>query len=623
MRKVLSRIILVGICIAAIAWPSGQAKAAVTYQIDDYRTEVEVTKENTYKVVERIEVYFPIEQHGIYRYIPFRYPNRPTLYSRIENISVSDKSKISTADEQGYRFVDIRIGDPERYVTGKVEYKLRYDFLVGKFEGDQYISYNLMGNMDTEIQKGSFRLTFPKPIDETKIQFYQGEPGSTIKGNINYTYEEANGEYVLSGALKGSLGATEYLTLNIPVPSDYFAAAPVLKSNYEALLPVVSIGTLLAFAAVVWLWYRYGRDKKITSVVEFYSPEELTPLELYKVYKEEDTQIITAETIKESTSLIYYLANKGYLTIHFMGKEDFQLQKTNKVPVQEKKHIEIFLKELFSKGDQVSKEELEKDFYAIGSAALLALPDQNVIDGKSVALKTLGIILTVIPFLVALYGLFDHLQPVVAIFIAIVSGISALVAILAGYGLEKRVSGIRKGKIGFALLLLIAMGIGNLVIYILSPLVSLMLLFNAMQLSLCIAAFIRKRNDEVNLLLGRIAGFREFLLVAKKNELEKLIMDNPYYFYDVLPYAHVLGVSKIFAEKFQGMNIQTPLAYSGDNMVVNYWLLYHQLSILNHMANTSYLNQQQINRSGFSGGGFGGGGGFSGGGFGGGGGGSW
>ena len=46
-----------------------------------------------------------------------------------------------------------------------------------------------------------------------------------------------------------------------------------------------------------------------------------------------------------------------------------------------------------------------------------------------------------------------------------------------------------------------------------------------------------------NELLGKIKGFRDFLDTAEKPKLEELVMQNPVYFYNILPFTYVLDVS--------------------------------------------------------------------------------
>lgn len=135
--------------------------------------------------------------------------------------------------------------------------------------------------------------------------------------------------------------------------------------------------------------------------------------------------------------------------------------------------------------------------------------------------------------------------------------------------------------------------------------------------------YMGKRTEEGAKLQGRILGFKDFLRKAEKDKLERLVDENPTYFYDILPYAYVLGVSDKWARNFEQIHILPPNWYRADDMG-----MFNAYMFLNHMnyCNTAMSNGIHIAapESPSGGGGFsGGGGGFSGGGAGGGGGGSW
>lgn len=55
---------------------------------------------------------------------------------------------------------------------------------------------------------------------------------------------------------------------------------------------------------------------------------------------------------------------------------------------------------------------------------------------------------------------------------------------------------------------------------------------------------------------SQVAGFRKFLVKVEKDKLETLVMENPSYFYDILPYTYVLNISKKWIKKFE--NIPVP-----------------------------------------------------------------
>lgn len=104
-----------------------------------------------------------------------------------------------------------------------------------------------------------------------------------------------------------------------------------------------------------------------------------------------------------------------------------------------------------------------------------------------------------------------------------------------------------------------------------------------------------------------------------------MVVSNPTYFYDILPYTYVLGISNKWIKKFEDINIEAP----------NWYIGYNDFTIIsfNSFMNSTLKSANSLMSSSPSSSGSGGyssgssssssGGGFSGGGSGGGGGGSW
>ena len=137
-------------------------------------------------------------------------------------------------------------------------------------------------------------------------------------------------------------------------------------------------------------------------------------------------------------------------------------------------------------------------------------------------------------------------------------------------------------------------------------------------ISLVFSCFIRRRTEKGHEMLQKITGFKKFLETAEKERLEALVYENPEYYYDILPYAYVLGVSDAWTKNFEGIELEPPQWYGGsmfDRML--FWSFMHNTMSSATQAMSS--SPQSSSSGGFSGGG----GGFSGGGSGGGGGGSW
>ncbi len=74
--------------------------------------------------------------------------------------------------------------------------------------------------------------------------------------------------------------------------------------------------------------------------------------------------------------------------------------------------------------------------------------------------------------------------------------------------------------------------------------------------NLFFAIFMKRKTEYGELITARVKGFRHFLVTAEKQRLEALVVENPYYFYNILPYTYVMNVSKKWIKKFE--NIPVP-----------------------------------------------------------------
>ncbi len=72
-----------------------------------------------------------------------------------------------------------------------------------------------------------------------------------------------------------------------------------------------------------------------------------------------------------------------------------------------------------------------------------------------------------------------------------------------------------------------------------------------------------KRTPFGTEMLGKLSGFKRFLETAEKPQLEALVMKNPEYFYNILPYTYALGVSDVWMKQFETIAMQAPDWYVG------------------------------------------------------------
>ncbi|MDE6385803.1 MAG: DUF2207 domain-containing protein [Eubacterium sp.] len=536
------------------------------YYIESYDIKMNVLENNTLEITENISAYFNQQKHGLFRKIPLlNYVERAdgsigATHAKVKNLSVSDTHDAYT---DGNYYV-IQIGDEEKTVLGKHNYTISYSYVMGKDIGEGYdeLYFNLIGtDWDTYIDGVTFSITMPKEFDSSKLGFSTGAYGAVGTENVEYTVTGNE----ISGRVTEELSMHEALTVRLELPEDYFYFN--LAAYYARLAAMVAV-PVLAFLIVLVLWIKFGRDKKVVEIVEFYPPDNMSSLDV-AFWK--SGMVASKDTIP----LMIELANEGYIKINqvekkkFIGsKTDFVIEKVLPVYNGHDKCKHIFFNGLFKNNKtSVTSKDLQNKFYkTIEKITNMVNTSENrklVFDSKSQKLVMLGILLSVAGGIAACF-----------IHSGTIGGSEKTIALAAG----------------------IALAIFSLVF----------------------SFFIRRRTDKGHEYLQRIMGFKKFLETAEKEKLEMLVEENPEYYYDILPYAYVLGVSDKWTKNFESIALEPPQWYGGT--VFDRMIFWHFMNSTYNSAAASMTSAPQSSSGGsFSGGG----GGFSGGGSGGGGGGSW
>lgn len=617
------------------------------YILNSYDINMIVNENNTLKITEKIEAYFNVEKHGIFRKIPLR-----NTITRLDGTTSRNRAKISEIDvsdnyslynENGYKV--IKMGDPNYTLTGQKDYTISYLYNLGKDTGKEYdeLYFNLIGDeWDTSISNITFTITMPKGFDKSKLGFSSGMTGSTDSSNVIF---DINGN-VITGKFNGTLNPGEALTVRLELPEGYFVGA----SNNIDLMMIISLVLPILFVIIGCLiWRKYGKDEQVIETVEFYPPEGFNSLEVGFLYKGK------AEN-QDVTSLIIYLANKGYIKIsEFEEKSLFSTLKGFKITklkeydgnnINEK----IFLNGLFtrrpslvilgsnglSNNDDISNNlnevtsiDLYNNFYITMNKILSNInnkENKNKIFEKKASSKTIFIVLMII----AIYCLIT-IPPMgtVDIFALLFPGIgfTVLFKLLFGPTQTIYVNGKpTRSAIGTKLFGLVwGGGFGGIpwatmvlpallddYIYLVIYIVGLLCILG---LILCLN-YLPKRTHYGNQILGKLRGFKNFLETVEKDKLEAMVMQDPSYFYNILPYTYVLGVSDKWIKKFETISLQEPSWYNSPTG-------FNVTTFGTFMKNTMSSAEESMSASPSSSSGGSSGGGSSGGGSGGGGGGSW
>lgn len=610
------------------------------YTINNYDIIIKVKENNVLDITENINVNFNESRHGIYRTIPlFNTITRldgTTSKNKVQITNIKVNEPYTKSIQNGK--LNLQIGDPDRTITGPKTYSIHYDYNLGKDPSKDYdeLYFNLIGNeWDTNINKVNFTINLPKEFDSDNLGFSTGKFGSTSSNDV---YHQVNGNTISGYTLK-TLEPGEGLTIRLELEEGYFKNAKLQVDWKESLIYIFPI----LFPILCYnLWKKYGKDDKVVKTIEFNPPDGMNSLDVGFYYK-------GIATDKDVISLLLYFANKGYLKISktqvpklFGTRESFTITKLKEYDGNDWCE-KTFLEGLFRKrrknqspyligiqtipSNKVTEEDLKDNFYItirhILNDKKSKESQDKIFDSKSVRKKGSIMAAIVITFLMIIIPPFLTTYDFIGTFFPLF--FAALAISIYTYYTAKALEEKTK-KLPSILLMTLVIIIVLCISFFAFP--NVLLAFDSITLTgyliglICIIIMtifyriIPKRTPYGIEILGKIKGFKEFIETAEKDKLETLVQDNPTYYYDILPYAYVLGVSNTWMKKFESMSYQPPNWYEGSTD-------FH-ISDFDHFMFSATRTMTSAPSSSMSSGSSGGsGGGSAGGGSGGGGGGSW
>lgn len=659
------------------------------YVIDKYDINIVVNDNNTFDISETITAYFNVPKHGIFRIIPLKNSitrlDGTTSTNRAQITNVSVNSEYTLSKENGnYK---LKIGNADRVLVGEQKYVIKYTYNLGKDPIKSYdeLYYNIVGNeWDTVIGNITFKITMPKDFDSSKLGFSSGANGSTENNKVKYNIVGNT----ITGSYNGILGVGEALTVRCELPEGYFVGAQLNKSIMDYIMFIIPVAFLVIS---ILLWFKYGRDDQVIETVEFYPPEGLNSLDVGFLYKGK------AEN-KDVTSLLIYLANKGYLEIsdnkidlgaksvnlsdnakNRANKKIIELQnkiynekmmnpnsqkikyyenmleiyknidkpidyeeyglkssinksnKKNKFLIRKLKDYDgtnineqWFMEGLFEYNrTEVTDKMLYNNFYITNNRILSNINNKQSVEKifeKTSLNKKIFIILMIVATycLVTIPPVFNYGQSDTLIFALLFPGIgfAVLLGVLIGSrNVFEKIFGVIWGLVfgGIPWLFLVLPTITQDISYLIGYIIGILCIV----VMLVCLVYLPKRTKYGNEMLGKLKGFKNFLETVEKEKLESMVLENPNYFYDILPFTYVLGISDKWIEKFESISLQAPSWYDSSNAF--------DISNFGTFVNSTMSSAKSVMSSSPSSGSSGSssGGGSSGGGSGGGGGGSW
>ena len=538
------------------------------FVIEHYFIDMEVRENNSYLITEILDVYFTESRRGIIREIPLYFDKAPV---KISDVLVAEREYRVTKDRDNLL---IRIGSPDISVEGPVRYILSYVYDVGadKLPDMDEFNHNLIGiGWDTSIRDAAFSIRMPKAFNSQDVNITSGPYGSADNTGVEWKVEGT----AINGRLIRSLGRNEGLTVALPLPEGYWTGA--VRHRAEGWLlslltgyPLYALMVLLSFI----LWYRKGRDNTLFPTVEFQAPDGLNPAEIGYV-------LDGAADAKDITSLIIYWAQKGFLTIEEQKDkkgqtEGFILTKVTAPGPEFRPYEKNMFKKLFElgKAGRVTMADLNTKFYLTIGATQKAVtefftkdPARAVYEARNNKYSYLTMLFAFIPaFLInaEIFSAFEGKGPLIFLGFFIALGFVVLFSVLCG-ALALKAAGNKKTIAATAVAgLLLTAALGSIAVFLSQ--VSPVRYFAAVAATFACGFFtavMNKRTPYGDKITEKVLGFREFIDRAERDKLERLFDSDPAYFYNILPYAIVLGLSDKWSSHFENLALKPPTWYSG------------------------------------------------------------
>jgi len=595
-----------------------------------YNVTVDVSEDNSYDYHEHLGMYYVTPHHGIYRYLPKQ-------GQKISGIKVPGYD-FETYTDSGYEVV--KIGSGSYTLTGDNEYDIYYRIAMYEDENsdmDMLLLNLIPTDWETGIEKAEMTINLPKEADLSKVQVYSGSYGT--EGNEDNAELKTGEDGKTIKITASDLPAHHGVTMTLELPQGYWVGAPEFG---KLSIPVMMLFLLGPIGAAV-LWYLFGRDKHMVKTLEFYPPDDLTPGEIgYLVDGRADKQDVI--------SSIVYLADKGYIEIEEVDRKRFKFIALDSPGDEVPAYIRSIFKGIFPEekterySDSLGVTFGRKYQQSIEQLQRMFSGKKSITRPDSVMARWACAIAAVVPSVAfitwaSLNGVDDGMG-VVWCGLHVLASVWLMCSVYDNIRSTSKVKTVLKSlgaiwfySMGVAIVPLMYSDSLSLLDRPKAVAIVLYLMVGTL-VSMFFAVISIARTDSYTDMLGRVLGFRDFIKTAELDKLNELVEQDPEYFYHIMPYAYVFGLSNKWIKNFENIPVVTPNWYRGTRRMdaFDYYMMGRMMGDCSASVGNHIVLPSSGGGGGFSGGGGGGswsggggfsGGGFSGGGAGGGGGGGW
>jgi len=566
--------------------------ASATLRISNFDAQIALDDQGILHIEERLKVDFFSPHHGIERWIPVSYSRSTgeniTIDLHVTSVTQDGESVQYTTRRSG-RNILVRIGDPNRTITGTHTYTIGYTVARALLFHDDYIQlyWNVTGNeWAIPIDSASATITLPPTVTATDVMTtsYVGYYGRDTLGREATIDDQGRFVFTASQLIPG-----EGLTIDMAIPRDQVGiAAPTtwqrilwfLNANKYAALPILAL--ILMFV----LWLKVGKDpRKGTIAPRFEPPRGMHP-------GEAGVLIDDRADLRDISAMVIGLAVKGYITIKEVDAEQAGITEKIKGLFGHSGPLDYE----FVKGKNTDSNLSKVETTLLNAMFDSAHPDERLLSSmENEFYKVLPKIKSALYAGLIKKGYYpnnpEHIRKS-----------------YAGAGIFGIVLAIVIGGWSGSLYLGLAIALSALIVFAFSPIMP-------------------HKTKKGVLVLQDLLGLSEYIHRAevKQMEFHDAPEKSPQLFEKLLPYAMAFNLTSIWTKQFEGLMSESPQWYVGSTPGFHPALFYLGMMSLSSGMERTFVTAPRTSSGGHSawGGGSSFGGGFSGGGFGGGGGGGW
>ncbi len=511
--------------------------------------------------------------------------------------------------EEGSGFYYINVGRDGDYKVGRHEYELIYslDFgedMISEFDDftfdikDEDFGFDIaLFNCSVTFPEGKDILNGKDLAEVLTLRTHLNRPNLDLR-SFHTNYDSETNTLSFS---RDNVSKTTCVTMQLILPQKYFDTSFTPNSSYWALL-VVCITTVFL---ILILSFGSRIHKNEVETVEFYPPEGLNPIDVGRIYR---GNVLP----KDFASLVIEWAGKGLIKLEFKSKYHIILTKLQdfpsfnaSIPFSSKQKEKAYFDALFASSNVFDTKVAKRKVNAkLRDATDKLYKENDVVKKKRNIFRLLISLIAILPlvFYIVWQGtiggfefvlLFLLLFPLIAINVFVYTPIPLWFKIIwcAGFG-------------GVPLWLLVTTYSYSYDIYSLGLVAALILVIGTM-----FGRIVKFYPKEERVIRGQIKGFKNFLVKAELSKLEMQLEEDPEYFYKILPYCYVFGITKKMEKRFKNLNVEKP-EYLDSSVSYSYigFALGHSMSRASGRSSSGGRSTGGGGHGGSSGGGGGGGG---------------